>query len=102
MSSAYSAICGYTDEDVGTVFAPELAGLNRDEVRAWYNGYNWTGTAVYSPVDLLLLFQEREFRPCWFETGTSTFLIEQLLARRFFTPDLSRVVAMETWPALVG
>ena len=29
----YSAICGYTDNDLDTVFAPELPGLDRDEVR---------------------------------------------------------------------
>ncbi|MDO9200659.1 MAG: AAA family ATPase, partial [Hydrogenophaga sp.] len=34
----YSALCGYTDEDVDTVFAPELPGLDREEVRRWYNG----------------------------------------------------------------
>lgn len=65
-------------------------------IRQWYNGYNWTGTPVYNPFDLLLLFAKREFRPYWFETGTPTFLIEQLLRQRTFTPDLSRVVAMET------
>lgn len=31
--SGYSAICGYTDEDVHTV-APELAGLDSGEMRA--------------------------------------------------------------------
>jgi hypothetical protein len=58
----YSAICGYTEEDVDTVFAPELPGLDRNKIREWYNGYNWTGEAVYNPFDLLLLFQERLFK----------------------------------------
>ena len=31
----YSAICGYTEEDLDTVFAPELPGLDRDEIRDW-------------------------------------------------------------------
>jgi len=96
LDACYSAICGYTDEDVDTVFAAELAGLDREQIRTWYNGYNWTGTSVYNPFDLLLLFQKREFRPFWFETATPTFLIEQLLKRQIFTPDLSQVVAMET------
>ncbi len=34
----YSSICGYTDADLDTVFAPELPGLDRDEIRRWYNG----------------------------------------------------------------
>jgi len=87
--AGYSALCGYTEADVNTVFAPELPGLDRAEIRRWYNGYNWTGEAVYNPFDLLLLFQDREFRPYWFETGTPTFLIDLLTERGFFTPDLA-------------
>ena len=40
VSSAYSALCGYTDADVDRVFAPELPGLNRADIKCWYNGYN--------------------------------------------------------------
>ena len=62
----FSALCGYTEADVDTVFAPELPDLDRDEIREWYNGYNWRGTAVYNPFDLLLYFDCHEFRPFWF------------------------------------
>ena len=91
----YSAICGYTDADVNAVFAPELAGLDREEIRRWYNGYNWTGESVYNPFDLLLLFRNRQFRPWWFETGTPTFLIKLLTQRQQFTPALEHLVAPE-------
>ncbi len=85
----YANICGYTDADLDTVFAPELAGLDRDEVRRWYNGYNWRGDKnVYNPVDILQLFRSRRFRPYWFETGTPTFLIETLLRRQVDIPSL--------------
>ena len=78
----YSAICGYTDADLDTVFAPELGGLDRDEIRDWYNGYSWRGEEkVYNPFDILLLFRNREFDAYWFETGTPTFLIETLVER---------------------
>ena len=87
----YSAICGYTEEDVDAVFAPELEGLDREMIRTWYNGYNWTGTAVYNPFDLLLFFDTRELQPFWFETGAPTFLINMLVRHRFFTPDLARL-----------
>ena len=91
----YSALCGYTEADVETVFAPELPGLDRDAIRRWYNGYNWTGEAVYNPFDLLLLFQKREFRTWWFQTGTPTFLVDLLMQRGFFTPSLARLRADE-------
>ena len=78
----YSALCGYTDEDLDTVFAPELPDLDRDEIRRWYNGYNWLGTErVYNPFDVLLLFRRRQFGAYWFETATPTFLIETLVSR---------------------
>jgi hypothetical protein len=65
--------------------------LDREQIRAWYNGYNWTGESVYNPFDLLLLFQEREFRPFWFETGTPTFLIDLLTARQAWLPELGQL-----------
>jgi hypothetical protein len=96
LDARYSALCGYTDNDVDTVFAPELPGLDREEIRRWYNGYNWLGESVYNPFDLLLLFDFREFKPYWFETGTPTFLIKLLADRQIFTPTLGQTVAEDT------
>jgi hypothetical protein len=88
LDAGYSALCGYTEEDVDTVFAPELEGLDRNQIREWYNGYNWTGDAVYNPFDLLQLFKSREFRPFWYETGTPTFLLKVLRQRERCLPEL--------------
>ncbi|XFB06439.1 PD-(D/E)XK nuclease domain-containing protein [Azotobacter salinestris] len=60
-------------------------------MKEWYNGYNWAGTSVYNPFDLLLLFQKREFRPYWFETGTPTFLIDLLTRRQAWLPELGQL-----------
>ena len=85
----YAAICGYTEADIDTVFAPELPGLDRDQIRAWYNGYNWRGEeSVYNPWAILHLFASREFKAHWFETATPRFLIETLIDRGFSGPDL--------------
>jgi hypothetical protein len=99
ISPEYSAICGYTESDLETVFAPELDGLEREQIRRWYNGYNWTGEAVYNPFDVLLLFQERQFRPWWFETATPTFLINLLTERQAWLPNLGQ---LETDAALLS
>jgi len=93
LDARYSAICGYTEAEVDGVFAPELAGLDRAQIRRWYNGYNWLGTPVYNPFDLLLLFDERQFRAFWFETGTPTFLIKLLTTRSSFIPELGTLRA---------
>ena len=91
LSREYSAICGYTEEDLACVFAPEFEGLDRARIRLWYNGYNWTGEAVYNPFDVLLLFEERQFRPWWFETGTPTFLVDLLTERETWLPRLGHL-----------
>ena len=93
VDAEYSAICGYTEGDLDTVFSPELDGLDRAEVRRWYNGYNWTGESVYNPFDLLLLFQKRMFRSWWFETGTPTFLVDLLTERQTWLPRLGNLEA---------
>jgi len=77
----YSTLCGYTDDDIDTVFEAELTGLDRSKIRSWYNGYNWLGDGVYNPFDILQLFDNREFGNYWFETGTPTFLVDILFER---------------------
>ena len=92
----YSAICGYTDADLDRVFAPELPGLDRDEIRAWYDGYGWLGEEkVYNPFGLLKLFRSRRFEAHWFETGTPRFLVDTLLRRGVAASDLDDVHASE-------
>ena len=92
----HSAICGYTDADLDTVFAPELPGLDRDRIRAWYNGYHWLGEhKVYNPFDILLLFRNRKFGAWWFETGTPAFLVETLFRRRVSSVALGEMVGTE-------
>ena len=89
-----AAVCGYTETDLDTVFAPELPGLDRGRIRAWYNGYNWRGDEkVYNPYGILRFFASREFKAYWFETATPRFLIEMLIERDFPAPDLETLHA---------
>lgn len=78
----YASICGYTDDDIDTVFAAELVGLDRGKIREWYNGYHWLGEGVYNPFDILQLFRRRQFDNYWFETGTPAFLVDLLMQRQ--------------------
>jgi len=90
----YSSICGYTERDLETVFGKELAGVDRDQVREWYNGYRWRGDEkVYNPYDVLLLLDSREFAAHWFETGTPAFLVKKLFKRRVSTVSLGEMVS---------
>ena len=92
----YATICGYTDRDLDIVFGPELPGLDRGQIRRWYNGYCWLGEErLYNPFDILLLFRSRRFKAHWFETGSPAFLIDALLRRRVPSLDLQRMTGTE-------
>ena len=96
LEPAYSSICGYTERDLDTVFAPEIEGLDRKEVRAWYNGYSWLGEEkVYNPFDVLLLLRRGKFAAHWFETGSPAFLVETLFKRRVSSVSLEQMVGTE-------
>ncbi|WP_020558643.1 ATP-binding protein [Thiofilum flexile] len=96
LDKEYSTLCGYTDHDIDTVFAEELEGLDREQIRDWYNGYNWLGGGVYNPFDILQLFRLREFRNYWFETGTPTFLVNLLLKRKVTSVLLDNSISSAT------
>ena len=94
LDPVYSSICGYTEGDLETVFAPELGGLDREQVREWYNGYSWLGDEkVYNPYDVLLLLRGRRFAAHWFETGTPAFLVDTLFERRVSSVSLDQTVS---------
>ena len=96
LDSRYSGICGYTEGDLDAVFAPELPGLDRGAIREWYNGYSWLGgERVYNPFDILLLFDSREFKAHWLETGTPTFLVDALFRRRVRSVDFDGMLASD-------
>ena len=94
LDPAYSSICGYTEDDLDAVFAPELGGLDREQVRDWYHGYSWRGDEkVYNPFDVLLLLRRHEFEAHWFETGTPAFLVDTLYERRISSVSLGEMVS---------
>jgi len=84
----FATICGYTQTDLETVFEDRIKDFDKEEVKRWYNGYSWFGEAVYNPFDILLLFDKKEFRSYWFETGTPTFLIKLFQKNSYYLPEL--------------
>ncbi len=85
----YGNVCGYTQLDLDTSFAPYLEGVDMEQVKRWYNGYNFLGDKVYNPYDILLFIRnQRMFKNYWFETGTPRFLIELIKKNSYFVPRL--------------
>ncbi len=84
----YSALCGYTQEELEEVFAPELDGVDMEKMRHWYNGYNWRGESVYNPYDVLLFLQEHTYKAHWFSTGSSAWLVDNLATNQLNMHDI--------------
>ena len=79
----YGSVCGYTEKELEKVFSEHLRDVDREQLRQWYNGYNFLGDKlVYNPHDILHFidrsqsFGKPHFRNYWFESGTPAFLIE--------------------------
>jgi hypothetical protein len=86
----FGNVCGYTQLDLDTSFAPYLAGVDMEQVKRWYNGYNFLGDSVYNPYDILLFIKNHcVFKNYWFETGTPKFLIELIKKNSYFIPKLN-------------
>lgn len=87
----YSDICGYTHEDLTNVFADYLHDVDLKKVKVWYDGYNFLGTNLFNPYDILLFLKNKEYKPHWFETGTPTFLLDLIKKRKFYVPQLEKI-----------
>jgi len=92
LNPAFGNICGYTQFDLDTTFAPYLEGVDMEQVKRWYNGYNFLGDRVYNPFDILLFIKnDYEFDNYWFETGMPRFLVELIKKNSYFIPDLLNI-----------
>ena len=93
----YGNICGYTQLDLDTTFAPYLEGVDMEKVKRWYNGYNFLGDTVYNPFDILLFIKNNHrFKNYWFETGTPSFLIELIKKNNYFIPRFNGLQVNES------
>ena len=93
----YGNICGYTQLDLDTTFAPYLEGVDMEKVKVWYNGYNFLGDTVYNPFDILLFIKNNHrFKNYWFETSTPSFLIELIKKNNYFIPRFNGLQVNES------
>jgi len=97
LNPAFGNVCGYTQLDLETSFAPYLEGVDMEQVKRWYNGYNFFGDKVYNPYDILLFIRNHGvFKNYWFDTGTPKFLIELIKKNNYFVPRLQRLRVNES------
>lgn len=106
LDGEYADLCGYTQEELDQYFEgyikangfSECSSENalREMIKSWYNGYRFSPKSevkVYNPFSTLLLFQKKEFKNYWFNSGTPKFLIDII--------DEQKFIEVETFENLV-
>ena len=90
MLPQFSAICGFTTEEVRTTLADSVrqmaavCGCSDEEMferlKTRYDGYHFSEDSddIYNPYSLLNAFADKKLANYWFDTGTPTFLIRQM------------------------
>ena len=92
----YADICGYTQDDLELIFVDYLQGIDLEKIKEWYDGYNFLGSNMYNPYDILLFLSDKRYQCYWFETGTPSFLLELIKKRKYFIPDLQNIVLSDS------
>ena len=100
MDPEFATICGITESEMETCMADGIEALaeeyecTHDEMlqrlRLKYDGYHFAKNSdgVYNPYSLMYCFARRDMKNYWFESGTPTFLFNQM--RRFGT-DITKM-----------
>jgi hypothetical protein len=118
MDEAYAGICGISAGELTGNFEPELRalaeknGVSYDEalnrMRKRYDGYHFTresggrravgaeSSGLFNPFSVLSTFARGEFDYYWFQTGTPTFLVNQLKKTDFDLRKLSEGVRIRS------
>lgn len=90
MLDEYASICGITEDEMKTQMKPEIEVFadavekNFEQacvaLKQKYDGYHFSPKSpdIYNPYSLLNALQDRTLKNYWFETGTPTFLVEQI------------------------
>ncbi|MFW6308364.1 MAG: AAA family ATPase, partial [Campylobacterales bacterium] len=96
LTPEFGNICGYTQEDVETSFAPYLVSQDYEKIKRWYNGYNFLKDSLYNPFDMLKFIKnDFMYKNYWFATSTPTYLIKLIEKNNYFLPNLANVVLGE-------
>ncbi len=94
----FGNIVGITQAELEEYLAPYIqeCGGSLEEVKEWYNGYNFLGDSLYNPFDVLQYVKNKcKAKNYWFRSGTPEFLIKVIEMGNFYLPQLDNLVVGE-------
>ncbi len=77
LDKQYSEYFGFLPQEVD-ILLDEYGVENKEEVKKWYDGYNFGGTEIYNPWSILNVLESKIVQPYWVNTG-GTSLLENML-----------------------
>ena len=104
LSTSAEVLCGITQNELEEYFKTnitELATENKlsykeclEKLKIKYDGYHFSKNLidVYNPYSILKTFSDKFFGTYWFETGTPSFLINQMEQNNYSTYNFSEGV----------
>ena len=67
LDKMYSEYFGFLPEEVDKLLE-EYGVENKEEVKKWYDGYNFAGTKIYNPWSILNVLDSKKIQPYWVNT----------------------------------
>ena len=105
LKKSYSQYFGLLEAEVEEALRYYGIEYKLDEVRAWYDGYNFAGTEVYNPLSILKYIKEKELESYWINTSGNALIMEIIansddrvikdLEKLFEEKELETVVDLE-------
>lgn len=91
---------GFTEEEVFLLC--ERFGVDFEQMKEWYNGYNLGGTAMYNPLSVVRAVSAKRFQQYWTVTGTYGD-IDDLICKNFdgLREDIIRMLSGNRIPVEV-
>ena len=77
LDGQYSEYFGFLPQEVDLLL-DEYGIENKEEVKKWYDGYNFAGTEIYNPWSILNVLKRKAIQPYWVNTG-GTAILENML-----------------------
>ena len=96
MSENYNEYFGFTESETDELL--EYYGLDlTDEVKDYYDGYNFSGLHIYNPWSILNYASDKKLEPYWISTGSNK-LIKELLSKIDNKEEIERLLTGESIP----
>ncbi len=79
LNEDFSDKFGFTQEEVDTLLEHYALMGKRDEVKQWYNGYQFANTTVYNPWSLISFVDKKGAFGCYWANTSDNALIKRLI-----------------------